>query len=608
MLDSLRSGKKRVKAIWWVLAILTIFTFLIGFNFFPGLGRDSTMSTRATGGIGNVGGEKITPQEYALALEESRATFRQRFNSDPVDRDAKQVEQQAWRQLVNQRLMAKVAKSAGLKATDNEVIVGMQTNPPAAIFTAQAFQTNGKFDPAKYQQAMRNPNIDWSPFEAAMRAQLPVRKLQERLMASLKLSDSELRETFHDRYDRLTATIVQVPPADTGSSAGTDADLQKVYDRYKARMATGAKTQLEVLAIPFQYSADEVKTAMDLAQSLFQRASKGEDFATLARDYSEGPNAQHGGVLDRFMNPMELGPVGASIMAHKPGEIVAPYREAGSVAVFKILDPKVDSLARGGQPGQVKLAQIMIKLHPSTDGMRDQFQAALKLQKRAKDVGLAKAATEKGLTTQKTPFFDLDNVPPALYSTPEAADWGVAGKKGDVSPVFQGPEEFLIATVATQHLSGPPTREEVQEQLKQMADIEHRVERSKTRADQIAAALKSGAKLEDAAKAAGLTAFTVSLTRQQPDPRVFAATELQGALWTAKPGQVIGPVRAPGAWYFGRVETVAAAPDTMFNDQLKGQLTTDILTRRQRTFFDGYLTKLRSDAKIVDARASGQQQ
>ena len=45
----------------------------------------------------------------------------------------------------------------------------------------------------------------------------------------------------------------------------------------------------------------------------------------------------------------------------------------------------------------------------------------------------------------------------------------------------------------------------------------------------------------------------------------------------------------------------------MFNDQIKGQITTDILTRRQRTFFDGFLTKLRNDAKVVDARNAGQQ-
>src|SRR5207244_2185861 len=111
---------------------------------------------------------------------------------------------------------------------------------------------------------------------------------------------------------------------------------------------------------------------------------------------------------------------------------------------------------------------------------------------------------------------------------PEAAAWGRGAKKGDVSPVFEGQDEFVVVSVAMQHPAGPPTREEVGEQLKLIADAEHRVDLARPRADQIAAAVKSGRTLEEAAKAAGLTATAVQTNLQQPDPRLSGAPELLG--------------------------------------------------------------------------------
>jgi len=267
-----------------------------------------------------------------------------------------------------------------------------------------------------------------------------------------------------------------------------------------------------------------------------------------------------------------------------------------------VLDPARDTLARNAPPGSLKLAQITIKLRPASESLRAQYETAQKIAKRAEQVGLSKAATEKGLATEKTPFFDQNNLPPQLYVAPDAADWGLVNKQGAVSPVFSTGDMQLIVQVALQHRAGPPERAEVSEQLKQIADVEKRVEAVKPKADLIAQALKEGRTLEQAAQSAGIFAMPVQLTRQQPDPRLMVSPELQGALWAAKPGQVVGPFHSLGGWYFGRVESVTPAADSLYNDQVKGQLTTEVLTRRQRAFFEGYLTVLREKAKIVDNR------
>ncbi|MEO5989807.1 MAG: peptidyl-prolyl cis-trans isomerase, partial [Candidatus Eisenbacteria bacterium] len=517
--------------------------------------------------------------------------------------DLKSVEQQAWHTVVDSRLLLQEAKKAGLTVTDNEVLNAMRTNPPRSVLLDGNFQTNGTFDPQKYQQMTLNPNYPWGIHEKFARDELLVRKLQERLLSSLKLSQGELEQAFHDRAQRLAATVVQVPPSDTGSSSGSDAELQMVYDKYKSRMATTARTQLEYLAVPKNFGASEVKDALDMASGLVERARRGEDFAQLAKDYSEGPNSNRGGVIDRAFTPSELGPViGQSVAAHAPGDVLDPYQENGRVMVFKVLNPAVDTTARNLQPGQVKLAQIVVKVRPATEAVQKQFEEIKLLRNRAKSVGLAKAATEKGMSTQKTPYFDAAQPPPQLFATPEAGDWALVHKKGEVSPVFEGDDQFLLAQVAAQHVAGAPTRAEVSEQLKQVADLEKRIELAKPKADRIAAAVQGGAALEAAAQSVQLLAFPTQMTRKQPDPRIAGAPEFQGALWGAKPGQVIGPIRTTGGWFFGRVEAVQAAPDSLYNDAVKGQLTTEILTARQRTFFEGYIMRLRAGADIADVR------
>jgi parvulin-like peptidyl-prolyl isomerase len=73
-------------------------------------------------------------------------------------------------------------------------------------------------------------------------------------------------------------------------------------------------------------------------------------------------------------------------------------------------------------------------------------------------------------------------------------------------------------------------------------------------------------------------------------------------LYSAPHGKVIGPVRSSQGWLFARVDGMTAAPDTMFNDQLRGQLTNEIMSSRQRSFFDGLVEKLRANAQVADLR------
>ncbi|MBI3539976.1 MAG: SurA N-terminal domain-containing protein, partial [Candidatus Eisenbacteria bacterium] len=393
MLKYLRMGNKRTKAIWLVVIVATVASFMLGFVAIAAFMHEGPKSSAD---VGSVNGRVITRVDYQNAIAEQRDAFVRQTGADPDAEEERALEMQAWRNVVTQRLVGQVARGLGLKASDQEVVLSLESAPPPALAAAPAFQTNGKFDPSKYVAALRDPNNNWAAFETQAREQLPLKKFQERIVASLKLSEPELREAFRDRYEKVAITVLQIPPSQQPNvAAPTDADVARAYATYKSRFAAGPRTQLEVLQVPMHFSAEEIRAAREQAQSLADRARRGEDFAQLAKDYSEGPGAAKGGEIPRVFQPHEFGQALETQMAALPkGGISNPVQDGPYFVVLKVLDRLPSPVAT---TPSLRVAQIAIRVRPSDTSRQQQYQAAKKIRDRAAQVGLGKAAAENGL-------------------------------------------------------------------------------------------------------------------------------------------------------------------------------------------------------------------
>jgi len=601
MLKYLRMGSKRTKAIWWALTIVTVGTFVGGFIFLFGAGFDRGMQAEMSGALGTVDGEPIARADYQEAVTEQRQAYQKNYKSDPSEDDSRMLEAQAWRQLIVQLMMDRTARRLGLTATDPEVVLGMKTSPPPILLSAPDFQTDGKFDPNKYTAALRNPGFNWAPFERMVRTQLPVRKLQARLLASLKLSQPELLQSYQEQFEKIVVTGVQVPPStETNVPPPSAADLDRAYETYKGRFSGPARLQLEVLEVPKKYTDEEVRAAREQAKSLVERARRGEDFAALARDYSEGAGAERGGEVNRLLQPNDFGPQLAPTMAAIPkGSIGDPIAEPGRFTIIKVLDRIQDPVS---PVPNLRIAQIMIRVHPSDLSLRDQLDQARKIRAQAVREGLGHVAAAKGLSTGRTQFFAIGQTPPQLLQAPAAADWGVSAKLHEVSPVFEGADGYFVAQVSERRPAGPPTKADMAEQLRPLAEAETRLAAARPRAEGVAKAVAAGKTLEQAAAAAGLTTFHIDLmTRKQPDPRLASSPEAVGALFATPLGRVVGPVNMPTGWLIARIDNRVPA-DTSAFQQLKGQVSSDILERKQREFFSAWLAEQRAKVKVKDLR------
>src|SRR5262249_24165989 len=149
-----------------------------------------------------------------------------------------------------------------------------------------------------------------------------------------------------DRFEKVAISWVRVPPVAGNVPAPSDSDLRRLYERYQGEMCGPAATKLEVLIVPKPIAPTEVASVREQAKALTQRARHGEDFAGLARSYSEGANAEQGGTFPRAMTSQEMGPALSAIIAPlAAGGVTDPQQETNQFTIFR-----VDSISKDTPP------------------------------------------------------------------------------------------------------------------------------------------------------------------------------------------------------------------------------------------------------------------
>lgn len=195
------------------------------------------------------------------------------------------------------------------------------------------------------------------------------------LLATAVAQDSALRNVDVDPYLRgpmqqqtvwkLREKVIEV------DSAISDAELRAEFDRQQPGVKVRARHIL--LRLPPDAPPTQQDSVAALARQLHQRAAGGEDFASLAREYSQDSSAPQGG---------DLG-------FKERGEWVAPF----------------DSAAFALQPGQISgIVQSFFGLHiikveerqtPSFDEIKESFRtAARQARERQAEESYIKGLTE----------------------------------------------------------------------------------------------------------------------------------------------------------------------------------------------------------------------
>lgn len=118
----------------------------------------------------------------------------------------------------------------------------------------------------------------------------------------------------------------------------TDEAIQRYYKAHQEDYATPDQVRIRHIFLPLSPGADpgEVLKMTTLMETLHDRASRGEDFATLASTYSLGPGADQGGDLGFFERDQMDYAIEEMAFSIPEGEISPPFQTSTGVHLIKV--------------------------------------------------------------------------------------------------------------------------------------------------------------------------------------------------------------------------------------------------------------------------------
>ena len=135
-------------------------------------------------------------------------------------------------------------------------------------------------------------------------------------------------------------TTVFVPKA-----VVTDQDIWTYYDhnRDSFRQAEQVRASLILIKVDPQWSESRKAESRKKLEDILAKVRQGQDFASLARTYSEDPSSTKGGDLGYIRTGQILKPIEDALFSLKPGEISAVVETSAGYSLVKATERKPEA-------------------------------------------------------------------------------------------------------------------------------------------------------------------------------------------------------------------------------------------------------------------------
>ncbi len=558
-------------------------------------------SVPGQGVIGVVNGEKIQWEKFRDARWQNIQQIKQqKGDAELTERDYEQATQKAWDDIVSVILQQKEIRKRGIRVTDPEISFQIRHNPPDFITKAEAFQTNGQFDTTKFQQALSNPDVPWLQVEEYMRSLLPFQKLQDQVLATVRVTDMDLRQDYVNKNEKVKVRYLFTGPQDF-TDAITDVpeqELSTYYNDHKEDFKQAAQRKLRYVMFTKAASRADSTDVKQRIDDLYGKIKAGEDFGELASIHSEDPGSrENNGDLGFFKRGSMVKPFEDAAFRLPIGGLSEPVQSQFGWHLIKITDRKEEN----GEE-QVKASHILLKIGPSEETLDAQRMAAEEFAQSLADMPFDSLAGSKGLPVQESRFFEKASTIPGLGYLPAVANFAFRSDIGATTEVQEDEKAFYVFQLADQKKEGLKPFEEVKEQVKTAALKDRRMALAKSRAAQIATSLKGSSSLEQVASADSLEVKeTDFFARSGFVAGVGKFESFIGAAFGLQPNEISDMIETTRGYYF--VQQIARQPidESKFAAE-KESLKQALLQQKKNDAYTQWFNALKESAEIVDFR------
>jgi peptidyl-prolyl cis-trans isomerase D len=598
MMQGLREKTKLV-----MIIVALAFVGLMVFDW--GMDISGSSVAQQTGELGRVNGEPVSAQAYSLAYQQLYEQARLSAGGTQLSRDQiRQLENQAFEQVVNELLIDQELRRRGIRVSDQEIVQAARWMPHPDLMQNELFLTNGEFDINKYQQFISGPSANEDlllTLEQYYRTTIPRSKLMRQVTAGVYVSDSNLWQMWRDQTERASVDYVALSPAILvpGDVAVSDDEISDYYDENEELFERAASARFRIAYLSKAATAVDSATAYQTALALRQEILDGADFAVVAqRESDDVASRATGGDLGTFgrgqMNP-----------AFEEAAFTLPLGEISPAIRTDYGYHLIEVLARSETT--VNARHILVSFAPSDVSLDALYMQADSLEAVAERAGVARGAQAVGAVLQEGVVVSMDDpYVPGVGSAIEAIEWArdeqLAEDPLQVSPVFETPESFYVVEVEAYAAAGITPLEEATPEIRRQLIVDKKSEQARTIGEQIVSEVRAGKTLEQAAQERGLTVQSVdSITRAGFNPAFGQANAATGAAFGVAIGQISDVVSTPTGYFIVRPRERTTANRQEFDTQ-KETLRQLALFQVQQDVVSRWMEDLREESEIVDRR------
>ncbi|MEW5979050.1 MAG: peptidyl-prolyl cis-trans isomerase [Acidobacteriota bacterium] len=595
---------------------------------------------------GGVWGSGVSDRNLAvvdgaeISVNDFNKTYQRflRSNRLPYDREfirSLQLPQQVLNQLVSRQVILLEADRLGIDATANEI--------QQRILSLPHFLDNGNFlGLDRYEAILRSNGMTVQEFEEAIRLEIIQEKLMNLVTDSVGVSKAEVEDEFRRRNEKAKISYVLFDPASfTQAVVVTDADLKAHFEANRENYRIPERRSVQYLLVDTnqirqtlgvseaelrQYyqqniqtyqlqervkashilfrtegkSPEEIDQIRQKASEVLQRAKKGEDFAALARQFSEDPgSAVNGGDVGFFSRNGQMVPeFESAAFSLGVGAISDLVKTQFGFHIVKVTER---------QAAHTQSFDEVVNLIRPTIMQRKAEQAAQDLADKAYSLSRTKPnlqdiATELKLRVETTPLFASGGTVPVIGNSPEFSSKVFSQRQDEIGSPVRIATGFAIPQVVDIKPSYVPDLAEARPRVEQDFRQVKSVDLAKAKAEEFAKKAKTGASFDVAARSFGVTVKTSDdFTRNGNLPDLGSTAPVDEFAFSAKLGDI------SAAMAMGNRYMVAQLKEKTPIDQeelakASEDLQASLLSQRKEQQFQAYLDsvrdKLQKDGKI----------
>jgi peptidyl-prolyl cis-trans isomerase D len=586
--------------------------------------------------VAKVNGVEIASNEVRQSYQSQLARY-QRQASTPLDDVARSaIKHRVLDEYVNTEALITRADQLGYRVSDEDLLAQMAQEP--------AFQVDGKFDRAHALAVVRANGRSAMEIEAVFRRDAKLKQLDTALESSSFVTPTELKRMGGLTRQQRELTWLTVPAAKYAADATPDeAAIKAYYDAHKGDYMTPETVNLRYVEVsvaalsggvtvndeqlkaffeeqktktPERYAQAEQRHVRHIllqvpdpkddaqvrakAEEILKRAQGGEDFAKLAKEYSQDSgSAQVGGDLGFADRKVWVAPFADAAFSMKEGELRGPVKTQFGYHILKL---------EGIQPATTKTFE-QSKADLETEYRRNegdrlfnnaQDQLADAALQNATDIDVA--ARKAGLTVHDIPNFSRTDGGGDLGKSPQVIEAAFSQDvlDGHLSALTEVEKGRGVVLKATDH------KMPEQKPLEAVRNDVIAAWKKQRGAELASEAAAQAVKRLDAGETWDAVAKSLSLPVQPPkfvgrsDPAVPIEVRRQafdGPKPTDKPAYSAVPLMAAGDVAVVRVSAVREDPSgdpKALEQQMRGELAQASASGEAQ----GYAAAARADAKV----------